>query len=224
MPGSTTYSKTFICNLAIRALAISQTIENVDTDRSPEAFACKDQYDQTVVEVLRAFPWPFATQIVQLALVANQPNVEWLYSYRVPSDSVRVRRILNGLSRIESHENRIPYRLARDSQGALLFCDLPGPPYVEYTQEIDDPTEFPPDFVRALGFKLAYNIAPSVTAGDPFKLGDKAFKLYGQALEEARDNAINEEQPDDLPDADLIRFRDEDLTGFGTDPGPFGLF
>jgi hypothetical protein len=46
-----------------------------------------------------------------------------------------------------------------------------------------------------------------VTTTNPTKLRDDAFQLYQLQLGIARANALNEEQPEEEPDAELIRSR-----------------
>ena len=50
------------------------------------------------------------------------------------------------------------------------------------------------DFVEALQFYLAWRIAPSVTGGDQFNLGEKARRNYAIALSTAAENAAAEER------------------------------
>lgn len=198
-------SETGICNLALAHLGITQTITSL-ADPTTAARSCARFYALCRDDVLRGFPWPFATTIALLGLVQVQPNSEWLYSYRYPSDCLNARRVLNGISRIETPGTRVPYREGVDASGQLIFTDQPSAE-LEYTVRLTDPTLFPTDFVTALSYRIAAAIASQVTGGDPAKLGARAMQLYTYTLELAALNAANESQPDTQPDSDSILAR-----------------
>jgi hypothetical protein len=196
-----------ICNLALSHLAIATEIATL-TERSKEAQACNRFYTQVRDEVLRDFPWPFATTVAALALVTDFTGVagaEWTYAYRYPSDCVRARRILSGI-RKDTRQSRVPFRILQDATGSLLYTDK-NSAQLEYTARVTDPTRYQADFVEALALLLASRIAVRVTTTNPTKLRDDAFQLYQLQLGIARANALNEEQPEEEPDAELIRSR-----------------
>ena len=72
---------------------------------------------------------------------------------------------------------------------------------------IDDFTVMPADFIMAFSFKLAYYIAPQITAGDPMKVGERARVNYELELSNAKSAAFNEEQQDVPPESELVRMR-----------------
>src|SRR4026207_2188099 len=91
-------SKTAIANQVMFHLKNSKTFTNVDTDTSIQATAVLAFWDDTLQELLRAFDWPFAKLIDDLALVEDDPNdgVEWGFSYRWPSNCLKARYIVDG--------------------------------------------------------------------------------------------------------------------------------
>lgn len=200
-------SATEICNLALGDLAVGVEIADKDTERSAEAAACRRFYDQAVAETFRAFPWPFATQTVTLALVSTSPtSAEWQYAYRYPADCLTLRRIQSS-ARTDTVQTKARYRIQRDATGLLIVTDT-SPAVAEYTALVSDTAEYPPDFVRALHYLLASYLAPRVTAGDQFGLGKQAFGLYRDAIAQAMAMAANEEQPDTPPQSEFERMRD----------------
>lgn len=199
-------STTAIANLAISHLGIGKEIANLITERSAEAQACRRFYETARDITLRDFSWPFATKINALGLVEEDPNDEWGFSYRYPTDCLKLRRILSGI-RNDTRQTRIPYRVTRDESGLLIYTDAEDAE-LEYTINESDVGRFPPDFVMALSFLLAGYVAPRLTGGDPFKLGNRALELYQFELSKARSSAANEEQPDDLPESEFIRTRE----------------
>lgn len=204
-------SNTAICNRALRHIGVSKTIAAL-TDRSAEARGCLDFYDDVVDEVLRDFDWPFARRFVSLAQVSADPTSEWKYSYRMPSDTIAVRRILNGSGvRAETAATKIPFLYLSDAQGGLLYTDLAAstavPAVVRYTARVTDVSQFPPDFGRSVELLLAAYLAPSLTEGDELKLRERAFALYAQRLGMAKVNAANEDRSDMPPDSEFVTER-----------------
>jgi len=198
-------SATEICNLAISHIGSTKRISNIDTEQSTEAALFRVFYSTTLDLVLRDYRWPFASKIEALALISEDPNTEWRYSYSYPTDCVEIRRILSGV-RNDSRDTRSPYKLAHSSAGRIIFSDV-DEAECEYTLRVTDPQLFPPDFILALSFRLAAYIAPALTAGDPFKLGERAMRMYQMEISKATATSFNEEQPEQLPDSEFIRAR-----------------
>lgn len=207
-----------ICNQALSHLGVSTEIQNLETDKTAEARACRRFYDDARDQALRDFPWPFATTSGTLALVTVNPTSEWAYAYRLPAECLAFRRLVTGrLGAFTSDAScvdvpvpgltlRVPFRIARDAAGQLIYTDWPDA-VGEWTTRVEDPTQYPPDFRLALSLLLATMIAPRVTGGDQFKLGARAYQLYQLEIGRAQANAANEEQPDPAPDSEFIRAR-----------------
>lgn len=185
-------SITDICNMAISHLGISKDIANVSTEQSAEAKACRRFLDIARETVLKDYNWPFATKMATLNLVEEDPNDEWAYSYRYPSDCLYARRILSGF-RDDTDLTRIPYKITQDSTGILIYCDTENA-ILEYTLNTENVDLFSSDFKVALSYRLAHYIAPRITAGDPFGLGDKALQKYVLEIQRASANAFNEDK------------------------------
>lgn len=199
-------SSTEICNLALSHLRVSKEIANLETERSQEAASCRAFYETARDATLRDFAWAFASKIDSLPLVEEDPNDEWAYSYRYPTDCLKIRRILSG-NRNDSHQTRQPYKVIQDSAGLLILTDKRDAE-LEYTIRADDSDRYPADFILAFSFRLAAYIAPRVTAGDPFKLGERALRMYQLEMSMAQASDVNEEQPDVLPESEFIRGRE----------------
>lgn len=199
-------STTEVANLALSHLGVGTRITAL-TERSQEAQACAQFFDACVRAVLRDFSWPFATKIIDLVQVESDPNVEWSYSYRYPSDCVKFVRVLSGV-RNDTRQTRVPTRVVQDDDttGKLLLCDRVDAQgeYVYYVSQIE---RWPDDFVLAVSFRLAAYIAPLITGADPFKMRPQAMQLYGLEVGRAEANAANEEQVEDLPDTEMINAR-----------------
>jgi len=198
-------SKTEICNIALSHLGIAKEVANIDTESSAEASACRRFYEMARDETLRDFNWPFATKFAALALVEEDPTDEWSFSYRYPTDCLKVRRVLSGL-RNDNRQSRVPYKVGRDDTGILLYCDIEDAE-MEYTAVTSGVTFYPVDYVTALSYRIAYYIAPRLTAGDPFNLKNYCMEMYRATVVKAANSAINEEQQEESPESELIRSR-----------------
>ena len=204
--GAAGASEIAICNLALSHLGVGKEIANLETETSQEAAACRRFFATARDNTLRDYPWPFATKIASLALIETEPNDEWGYSYRYPTDCVRLRRILSG-NRNDNRQTRVPYKIAQDTSGELLYTDMENAE-VEYTVRETDPSRYPSDFAMAFSLRLALYIAPRLTKGDPFKLGDRALSLHEFEIKKAMASAHIEEQSEEEPDSEFIRGRE----------------
>lgn len=201
--------KTGVCNMSLSHLAVSKEVADVETERSAEAAACRRFYQPALDEALRDFPNPSLTVQLPLALVTDNTSdedAEWAYSYRYPEDCSKALRILSG-TRNEDRATKVPYRIIKDDQGKLILTDKPNA-ILEYSQSSDDPEQWFPDFVMAFSLLLAFYIAPRVTAGDPFKLGERAYRAYLLSRNKANANAVGEEQQEEPPESAYTSSRD----------------
>jgi hypothetical protein len=200
-------SKTDICNLALGHLALDSTIENVETERSLNARMCRRFYDQSLEEVLRDGYWSFANRYAALALIEEDPDDRWAYSYRYPTEALKLHEVGIGI-RQRSQVTTVPYKIASDDDGKIILCDQPDV-YAEYTTLVETVEHYPADFVQALALHLAAAIAPGVTGGDPGKLGTRAMQLYAWRVASAQANDFNEQQ-DTAPqrESSFIDFRE----------------
>jgi hypothetical protein len=206
MPGVDNKSETAICNLALGHLGISTEINNLSTERSAEASACRRYFSTAKDASLRDLRCPFATKFKTLSLVENNPNQEWSFSYRYPSDCLFFRRILSG-TRNETSDTRVPYKIASDEIGKLIYTDRHNAE-CEYTKIVDNQMLWPDDFILAVSYLLASLIAPRLTKGDGLKLGDRAYELYNLMKHTTEANADSEQQGEVPPEAESIRARE----------------
>lgn len=206
MAGIDNKSETAVCNLALGHLGISAEINNLTTEKSAEASACRRYFTTARDVALRDLKCPFATEFATLALVEEDPNDEWSYSYRYPSNCLFFRRILSG-TRNDTRETRVPYKIASDAIGKLIYTDKENAE-CEYTRKIDDQILWPDDFILAVSYLLASLIAPRLTRGDGIKLGDRALELYNMTKQTTEANADSEEQQEEPPNAESITARE----------------
>jgi hypothetical protein len=197
-------TKTQICNLAIGHLGIGKTIADFETEKSAEANACRTFYETCRDIVLSELNWPFAKKFLALALVDTNPTLEWGYSYQYPSDCVIVRKLYSG-QRTDSRDTREPFDLLEDTTGKFIVTDLTQA-YAEYTKRTNEQF-YPAMFVMALSRLIASYIAPQITHGDEFNLGQKQMQIYEVEISKAKKLALNEVQDDPDPESEFIRAR-----------------
>lgn len=197
-------SEIMIANYALGHLGIGNQIVAF-TEQSKPAQACLQFYAQTRDEVLREFPWPFATVTVAPALVATDPTTEWGYSYRYPSDAISLQGFLTGGPR--NSPVQVVHAISEDATGLVIYTDQPDA-VIQYTKRVTNPVFFPPDFTQAVAYLLASYIAPQVAGGDQFKLGATAFQKYQYQVSKAAAASTREELPDRAPDGELVRARE----------------
>lgn len=205
-------SKTQIANMALSHLGVGHEISNLDSEKSEEANAIKSFYDTAREFVLSDFPWPFLTRTVSLALVEEDPTTEWDFSYRYPSDSLKIRRILSGI-RNDNRQTRVPYQIYQDAIGKLIYTDC-REASIEYSVTLTEESKYPADFVLAFSFLLAVYVGPRLVKGDN-RLRDAALKLYQVQLQLAEQRSVNEEQAEQVPESEFVRAREADLRFVG---------
>ena len=198
-------SKTEIVNMALGHLATGKEVANIETENSEEARVARRFYDTALGQTVGDAPWPFLTKIAALGLIEEEPNTEWGYSYQYPSDCARMRRILSGI-RNDNRQSRVPYKIAWGTSGKIIFTDEVDAE-LEYTLLATDESLFDEAFILAFSYYLAVMMAPTLTAGDQFKLGNRAAELYTFTIGKARSAAFDEQQDEEEPEAEAIRSR-----------------
>jgi hypothetical protein len=199
-------SEVSICNLALAFLGNTDGIASFD-EGSTAARACRQVYALARDETLRAFPWPFATSDDALALVEERNSHAWRFSYRYPSDVLAIWAIVpeNGVI-TPTRTTTVAYKVGRDHTGQLIFTAQPDA-FAQLTYRVTDPMQYPPEFVLALGYKIAAMIAPQVTGGDPNKLGLRALQMYEQTIHHAMALALNQTANPDEGESEFINVR-----------------
>lgn len=199
-------SKVEICNIALGFIGISKEIQNLDTENSNEANACRRLFDTIQDEVLRDFKWPFAKTRTVLELIEEAPDDEWNYSYRYPTDCVRIHRIPSGI-RMDNRQSAESYELRHDSTGTIIYADAQNAELI-YTKRVDDPNRWPPDFRIAFAHLLASRIAMRLSgADDPYGHVQNQLALYLQQMMKAQGNAQDETVRDEEPLSEFERDR-----------------
>lgn len=194
-----------ICNMALSHIGVGTEIANLTTDRTANGSALRRFYDKALEQVLRAGSWPFATRIVELGLLTEDPNDDWGFSYRTPTNVLKVVKIVSGV-RPDTRESLIPFRAVGDDSGGIIYTDQEDA-QAEVRVKVTNPLRFPPDFVMAFSALLAFYVAPRL-AGASKTLRDEAWALYNSLITEAKVAAANDSVPDLQSDSSFVDGRE----------------
>jgi len=179
-----------ICNGALNQLGAS-TILSL-TEDSKNARLCNARYTQVRDSVFRSHPWNCLQKRVQLPADTATPAWGFSYQYTLPSDCLRVLRILDYDSDYKVEGRKI---VTNNSSMKLL-----------YVARITDPNEYDELLRETLSAALAADIAYAVTSSNP--LTQNMYNLFKDKLKEARfvdategQNTIQENGMADVIDA-----------------------
>lgn len=236
MPPPVEQTSTDVANLALAHCGISKPIQNLSTSKDIEAQLARTFFDIARQDVLREFPWYFATKQVAPALIANQPTNEYLYAYQYPSDALRLVRFMSWRLSNDTRQSRVEYRIMQpvpvtlstlspqptsypETTGLWIFTNWPGannvlPTVIEYIYDNNNVAQWPSDFIIALSYKLASFMVQTLTSGDPNGLKDKIEIEYQKRIDKAKSSGLNEEQRPEDPQSEFIRARDGDMWNY----------
>jgi len=126
------------------------------SDASTQAQLAERLYDLTRDEVLESRPWTFATKRSTLTRASNPTGSEWLYSYTLPSDYLRLIQI--NKDEVATIQNK--YAI----EGNKLLTDEASVEAI-YVARITDATLYSPLFVETLTTKFALKMAGPLLQG-----------------------------------------------------------
>ena len=157
-----------ICNGALNQLGAS-TILSL-TEDSKNARLCNARYTQVRDSIFRSHPWNCLQKRVQLPADTDTPAWGFSYQYTLPSDCLRVLRILDYDSDYKVEGRKI---VTNNSSMKIL-----------YVARITDPNEYDELLRETLSAALAADIAYAVTSSNP--LTQNMYNLLKDKLREAR--------------------------------------
>jgi hypothetical protein len=172
------YSQVQICNIAL--VYAGQSIITSLSDGSQQADACATMYDIARQSVLEECNWNFATKIsVPLAMLAHESIMGWSFAYAWPSDCLFPIEIIpmtfnTYASPVNPTWPQTPYPLSplppissasdwreiysNNLNQKILVSNVENA-YINYVADITDTSQFSPQFVQCLTWKLASIVA-----------------------------------------------------------------
>lgn len=193
-----------ICNQAIARTGQTATISAL-TESSTEAKLCNTHYEQCRDAVIQAFPWGFSTKRITLALIDDdEPVSNWECAYHYPSNCLRVFSIV-AASNNPKLSQAVPFEVANYGDEKVILTNEADAEVI-YAYRVTDVTLFPPLVIDAISALIAKRIAlPLTSRPDIQKL---CAEEYLQAIHEAAQIDMNESNPGEAPDCDLITGRE----------------
>lgn len=191
-----------ICNIALTRIGQSQLIDSL-SEQSLAAQLCTLHYEACRDELLRDFPWPFATKRVTLADIGSPPD-GWSYRYRYPQDCLLARHVTLPGVRQPTSAQRVPFAVVNAEGGRAILCDQ-SPAELVYVARVDDTTYFDPLFVSALAWRLAAELATGLQANANNYAA--AFQQYRITVDQARAVAFEESEEGVPPESEFITGR-----------------
>ncbi len=231
------YSEVKICQMALSRIGSTTSIQSLDTeaDDSEEAAACALWYPQDRDATITDWVWPWAhtSAVLNQVNTLYPATPEYQYSYRYPVDCLNAKRVVptvtpmaatsppqttgigspirTGLDqwwlRPEGDAYPWGFRVQGDDTGRLICTDLSEATLL-YVRRVTDPTQYAPDFVSLLVWRLAMDLAMELAISD--KRRDLAEKGYRAEVMRARGRIGNEMQSDipvRYPNSELVRRR-----------------
>jgi hypothetical protein len=180
-------SREEICNEALGLIGEGPIVSIEDIEN--KAIKCNQFWATTRDACLRVWSWTFATKRVLLAQNAVAPVFGYLYSYKRPSDSLRIIAISDDYTEIDSpilESASIEYKLEGDD----ILTDSEGPLYAKYIRRIEDTGYFDPLFCGYLAAELAAKLGMGLTK-EP-SLINSMIQLADMRLREAKDMDLKE--------------------------------
>lgn len=135
-----------ICNIALTSLG-ANPITNL-SDGTQEAVLCESVWDNARRAVLRMHPWNFAVKRTEIAPETAPPTYDYLYSFPLPSDCLRV---------IQVFQNQ-DYRLERKR-----IITNASSCYVKYIYDCQDIGLWDDSFKDLMAARIRADIAYGIT-------------------------------------------------------------
>jgi hypothetical protein len=195
-------ASTRLCNIALSRIGVTDRLTSLADDDSLAAEQCRLIYKTEIDATLRAFDWHFATAYAEPVLVdgavSDPVNPDWTYSYREPSDSVKVRRIVNPVHGRSYDPDPPRFDKSSDTNGQLIFSNEPGDKIdedadltIEYTRRLDCPASRGDAIFRSCAaWRLAAALA--IPLGRDEKAAKWALANFAAELPVARTTSSNE--------------------------------
>lgn len=163
------------------------------TENAPEARAINDVYDFSRKELLRALPWRFAVDYVELGNTGTTPILQWSQEFQLPQNVIRVIS-LNGSE----------YNYQFEIVGDKLLCD-DSTAKIKFIKDIEDESKFDVSFGQALASLIASKTARTITGNATTQR--EMYQRYVEDLANARTYSAQETFADDMYAEDFLTVR-----------------
>lgn len=205
-----TADKVRLWNRALHRIGETELVESVTEERLA-AEVCRLIHDDCVVQVLEAYPWPFAIKQTVPSIATGVSREGWEYVYVMPDDCVTPLALLAEDERTSqlSKAARTKYQIQSDDNGVrkLILSDIEPDDLaaLEYVAVIEEIAAYPRAFVDALVWLLASELAMAIPKN--MALAGQMRQQFYAELHMAAAQAENENEHDEEQDTPSIAAR-----------------
>lgn len=214
-----------ICNIALSNIRAGSI--NSLTEGSLGAQQCNLKYQLIVDFMIRDHPWTFARKKIAMAELTDD-LFDWVYSYQYPSDCLMINRLMSAETKVSTVDGlayrpdyynndpllnnydklkSIEYAIENSSGVKVIGCDLPQA-YIDYRVRITNPNLFDSNFIIALSWYLASELAIPIVGGDAGRVfRGEALSVYQNVLATAKSQNGNEQKKHSVAESDFILAR-----------------
>ena len=198
-----------ICNLALTRIGTLPIISL--SDGTANSNKCASIYDPARRATLRDFRWNFAKTTINAAAANSEISfLNWNYAYTYPQNCLQVLSIYNQgtnpedaflanpifSGNLQPNDNmssifEIQHSPIIGDSSKVICANCESPAYIEFIYDVIDTTLFDDYFISALGWRMAYELAPAITAN--VQKTQSYYKMYLQELDRAQINQGREE-------------------------------
>lgn len=146
--------------------------------------------------MLRAYNWSFAITRVKLAQLSDAPVFEYDFAYQLPSDWLKTLKVNNNPAGAGIVEYRIEGREILSNASDI---------YLRYISRVTDPNTMTADFREALAWRMAVDLAQSVTQSTTVQEAMK--KGLADKITSADAQDAIEDFPPERPESDWVSVR-----------------
>lgn len=184
-------AKIKICSDA--ALLVGSKAISDETDNTTQALLTLNLFDDIRDNLLRSHPWAFATMRVKLSPLTKAPPYGYKYEFIVPADLLR-------LISIDTPQIGLDFRF----EGRAILANV-NSLNLRYIFRNDDVSSWPPDFISAVKYELATQIAYPITKSEALRQALEQKAQY--ALIVAKSNNSLENPSQRMPKDPLMQAR-----------------
>ena len=196
-------SEVQICKLALARIGADYQIASL-SEASAAAQACNLLYEPARDSMLREHPWNFATKYVAPATLTGTVPGRWDFMYAYPSDCVRVLEIMIPVDAAPG-TTEIPFEVGINEDDAKVIMTDQDEATIKYSKRVTDPNQFDPQFVTALSYRLAAELAVILT-DDP-RIQSNMETLYRNVVLSTWETDSNEGLADPAQTVDWLDVR-----------------
>lgn len=171
-----------IWNAALGHVGESEATISDKNEQSAQARACRRFWPIARDAALAEAAWPFARRVAPVAGYAPAPH-PWSHAYLYPTDAVGIVSIVDPAGLDIATPFEIGGVTTPHGYDTTLILTAQELAWIVYTRRVEDVTRYPPLFVDAVAWRLAWEIAVPLSISREIR--NDCFQVYQIALQRA---------------------------------------